>query len=161
MTEDSVESLLLALASTNRHERAFAAIKLGEKGVESALPKLRALVDEDDDIVAMAGMYACRQLGEDRTSIKRFISALRSGEEEIVQQAVHTICRLGTFMVPKLKSLLHEPPETAMLALELLGEIGGDEARQAVFELRTDDERVRGLAEELLEDWDDDNEDEF
>lgn len=155
MSSTSVPGLIRSLVSADRHERAQASILLGKQGVTSALGELRVLVDDDDPIVALAGMFACWKLGEDRLSMDRLLSAFKSGDEELVQQAVCTVYAIGVPLIPRLTPLLNQSPEDAMLALKLLDEIGGPEALQAIQAVRSADKEVSALVEEILGDWDD------
>jgi hypothetical protein len=112
-------------------------------------------VDDDDPLVALAGMFACWKLGEERLSMDRLLSAFKSDDEELVQQAVHTVCAIGGPLIPRLTPLLSRSPEDAMLALKLLEEIGGPEALQAIQAVQPADKEMSALVEEILEDWDD------
>ena len=146
-----------SLSSSNRYQRAEAAIKIADNEAAGALPELRELANDSDDMVALTAMYACWKLGEDTISIDRFIKALNSGDEELVQQAVHTICTIGEPMVPKLAPLLQGSQATALLALRLLDDINGPEAMRTVRSMQNPDPAVAMLAREILEEYDDDS----
>lgn len=155
MSSESVPALIRSLGSADRHERAQAAILLGKRQATSALGELRALVEDEDPIVALAGMFACWKLGEDRISMDRLLSAFKSGDEALVQQAVQTICAIGVPLIPRLTPLLSQSTENAMLALKLLEEIGGAEALHAIQAVQPADKEMSELVEEILEDWED------
>ncbi len=148
-------TLMQSLASNNRYQRATAAIELGKRRIRQALPELRRLTTDSDDIVAIAAMYACWELGEDLISIERIVAALESDSEEDVQQAVETVGAIGEPFVAKLAPLLMQSPDRARLALKLLDEIGGPEARRLVQFMRSDDPDVAALVREILDDWED------
>jgi len=150
-----VRALIRSLGSKDRHERAQAAIQLGEQRATSALGSLRDLVDDDAPIVAVAAMFACWKLGEDRISTERLLSAFKSDDEALVQQAVQTVSAIVPPLIPRLTPLFSQSSADAMLALKLLEEVGGSEALQVIQAVRPKDEGVRKLVEEILEDWDD------
>lgn len=154
MTARSTAELITLLDSDNRHARAVAAIELAQHNIIGALPKLRTLVDDEDNIVALSGMYACWMLGEDRVSIERMIHALDSEDEESVQLAVQIVTEMGDFLVPKLETKLNDSPKVTIQVLNMLDEISSPSALAVVKSVKTDDPQVIQLIEEILEDWD-------
>ncbi len=151
---DSTAELFDLLESDNRHARAVAAIQLGQSGVTKALPQIRPLVSDSDDIIAFAAMYACWLLGEDRISIDRLVMALDSEDEEVIQQVAQTITAIGDFLVPKLEALIKQSPKMAIHSLNLLEEIGGPTALTAIKSVESNDQEVTELINEIVEDWD-------
>ncbi len=156
MCAESTAELLELLESENRHARAVAAIKLGQGKVAEALPRLRKLADDKDDIIALAGMYACWKLGEDRVSIERVITAVSSEDEEVVQQAVQTVTAFGDFLIPKLVPLINQSPELTTDIVNLLELVGGPGALDVIKSINTDDPEVVELINEIIHDWDHD-----
>ena len=154
MTTDSTAELITLLGSDNRHARAVAAIELGKQKVADVLPRLREMVDDKDDVVAFAGMYACWLLGEDRVSIERMVSALDSEDEEVIQQVVQTVTEMGDFLIPKLEKIISQSTWRTIQVLNLLEEIGGPSALAAVKAVKTDKPAVIKLINEIVEDWD-------
>ena len=147
------QNLVSSLESKDINERAVAAIELGKCGYIEALPKLRAIAVEDEDITALAGMYACWRLGEDNVSIKRIISMLDSSDEALVQQAVHTASAIGQDLVPKVKQFLDEGNKPNNSVLHLLEEIGGDEALHLIRSVDRSDPQLAQEIDDILLDW--------
>ena len=154
MTDNSRAELIELLDSNNAHARAVAAIQLGQQNVRQALPKLLEFINDKDDIVALAGMYACWLLGEDKVSIERIIKALDSENEEVIQQVIQTVTAMGDILIPKLEPLINQSPGVTINALNLLEEIGGPSALAVIKTVKTTDPEVAELVEEILEDWD-------
>lgn len=143
------------LDSPNRHEQAEAAIVLADANDTSVLGKMRELAKSEDDLVALAGMYACLTLGAEVFSAERFGAALISDDEELVQLAVHMACGIGSPMVARLTPLLYRSPELTIAVLELLGDIGGAEALDAIRSIDSQDRHITELVRELLLDLSD------
>lgn len=151
---DSIAQLITLLDSSDRHARAVAAIELGKLKVADVLPRLRAMVDDEDDIVAFAGMYACWLLGEDRVSMERMVSALDSEDEEVVQMVAQIVTEMGEFLIPKLDTTITQSPGLTIHALNLLEEIGGPSALAVIKAVKSDDPEVIELINEIVDDWD-------
>jgi hypothetical protein len=158
VSERTIASLIRSLESSDRHRCAEAAIRLGDGKAAAALPRLRELSEADDDVIALAAMYACWKLGDDRIRVTRVIDALASGDEERVQMAVHTACEIGQPMIAKLAPVLLESPERAKIALALLDDIHAPAARRVINELETVDPELAATQEKVLQLWDSDAE---
>ena len=154
VTTSSIAELISLLDSDNRHARAVAAIELGKQKIADVLPRLRELVNDNDDIVAFAGMYACWMLGEDKVSIERMVSGLDAEDEEVIQLTVQIVTEMGDFLVPKLKSLIDQSPRLTIQVLNLLEEIGGPSALAVVKAVKADEPEIIELINEILKDWD-------
>lgn len=148
-----------ALESTNPDECATAAVELGAAGATSALPKLRLLTTHASDIVAIAAMYACWQLGEDRIDIDRLVTALGSDSEEVVQETIQAVSGIGAALVDRLAPILSESPAKAALALRALDEIHAPAAKDAIRALGTKDRDLSDLRRDVLDDWEDEDSD--
>ena len=148
------DTLRRALTSANRHEQARAAIQLGYGGDRESINQLRDLATNADDLVAIAAMFGCWQLGIDAVSIKRMVAALSSSDEELVQESVFALCEMGEAIVPKLTALLEEYSPYADNILRVLADIGGDRAFNAIKHFQTDDTNLLRIIDDLLDDWD-------
>ncbi len=154
MADSSIAQLTRALVDGNRHERAVAAIHLGELGASEALERLTALVSDPDPIVSIAAIYACWRLGVEDVDLLPIIYAVSSGAEELVQQAAQTIEAIGNDLLPTLLMLVQEGGEPALLALDLMLEVGTAQAREAVEQLPSINPAVSQRAAAVLADWD-------
>ncbi len=152
-----VRRLLKALDKGDRHDRAEAAVELGQLGVQKARPALEAMLDDSDDLVAVAAIYATWVLGGEEVPIERAAASLASADEEVVQAAVQALCEIGDGAVPGLLALLGSSSPYSRQILHILGDIGGEQAR-AVLERfsRSGDQDLAEAAGEALEDWEDD-----
>ncbi|MGJ8696035.1 MAG: hypothetical protein ACSHYF_06940 [Verrucomicrobiaceae bacterium] len=159
MNSELVAGLRGMLRSTNRHERAEAAIGLGQAGVEDILPELEELIKEDDGVVSVAGMYATWLIAGRGVEVRRMIDFVLSGEEEVIQMVVEVVSSIGEPLVEELGRCLEGAEEEVMVALELLDEAGGNKARQVVEEFAGKSPEAVGLREKLLAEWDGGNND--
>jgi len=155
MIDEALASLIRALDSTDANERAQSAVRLGELQARTALPKLRALTENKDDIVALAAMYSCWLLSEDRINTTRVIDALASDDESLVQEAINVICQIGHPMVDKLRTALSSAVTNASTVLSALDDLHDPAARAIIEEFHTDDPALLALKREILDDWDD------
>lgn len=131
------EHLLLALSSESPAVCAAAARALGESGEGRAVEPLRELVRAGEPGVAVAAMEGLRALF-DPTLGDLLVEALGHADEEVVKQALLAIHeaggeRAGTRLAV---ALSHPAWDVRRLAAELLGDVGGDEARRALEERR-------------------------
>lgn len=145
------------LSSKDRYRRANAAIQLGQLGDRQSVDQLRELTDDTDQMVAIAAMYGCWQLGVDVVAIDRMVAALSSGDEELVQESVFALCQMGEAVVPKLAQLLIEQPAHAGNILRVLADIGGEVSRKTIRDFETGDPDLVDTIQELLDDWDDED----
>ena len=137
------EHLLLALGSESPAVRAAAARALGEAGEGRAVEPLRELVRTGAPGVAVAAMEALRALS-DPTLGDLLVEALGHADEEVVKQALLAIHeaagpRAGGRIA---LGLSHAAWDVRRLAAELLGEVGGADARAALearYEIEGDD----------------------
>jgi hypothetical protein len=141
------------LRSKNRHERAEAAIALGQSGVIELLPEVEELIKEEEGVVAVAGMYASWQLAGRGIDVKRLIDIVLGGEEEEVQMVVQVVSSIGEPLVEEMSHCLGGAEAEAMIALELLDEIGGTKARRVVEEFPAVSPEAMRLKEKLLAEW--------
>ncbi|MCZ6617790.1 MAG: HEAT repeat domain-containing protein [Gammaproteobacteria bacterium] len=148
--------LRAALGSSDRHQRAYAAIQLGRHQDQHSIDQLRTLTREPDELVAIAAMYGCWQLGVDAIAIDRMVAALSSDDEELVQESVFALCEIGEAVVPKLTEFLETQAASPISVLCVLADIGGGAAFDVISSFKSDDPDVRSTIQELLEDWDDD-----
>ncbi len=122
---ENLSELRAELHGRDRHRRATAAIQLGQLGDRQSIDQLLNLSNDPDDLVAVAAMYACWQLGIDAVAIDRMVAALASSDEELVQESVFALCDMGESIVPKLTNLLGEQKQFANSILRVLAYIGG------------------------------------
>lgn len=149
-----IAALREALHSKDRQQRAEAAVTLGSTGDQAALADLQALLEDDDNLVATSATYGYWLLDGGPVSIGRAVHSLTSTDEDEVQTAVQALGAMGDAVVPQLTAeLASEPPEAAEI-LRILGDIGGDEALQAVSAAsqsgRAD---IVQSAREVLDEW--------
>lgn len=148
-----VRRLLESLEEGDRHDRAEAAAELGQRGVQEARPALEALLDDPDDLVAVAAIYATWSLGGEEVPVARAAASLASADEEVMQAAVHALCEMGDAAVPGLLALLESSSPYSKQILRVLGDIGGDEARRELERFsRSADPDLAEAATEALED---------
>lgn len=155
---EPLPKLRAALRSRDRHRRAYAAIQLGQHGDRRSIESLRDLTSDTDDLVAVAAMFGCWQLGIDAVAIDRIVAALSSNDEELVQESVFALCEMGPSIVPKLAGLLEQQPEFANSILRVLADIGGDAAFATITNYQTKDSELMNTIQDLLDDWDDEDE---
>lgn len=120
------------LDSEDRHERAWAAVALGQIGDAEALSKLESLAEGADDLVAVAASYAASLVGEAPRGVSRMAAALASEDEETVQLAVHALSDLGGVVVPALERELAAAPRAKLEIVRLLSEMDLDAAQHAL-----------------------------
>lgn len=155
--DPSVEPILESLRSDNRHERAVAAVELGRRGAGEALPELEVLLDDPDDLVAVAAMFATWLLGSEEVRVDRAAASLASEDEEEVQAAVHALCEMGESALPGLIGLLEADSPHAPQILRILGDIGGHRARASVERAaESSDPDIAERARNVLDDWEED-----
>lgn len=158
--DEQKPQLRAELQSPDRHRRAYAAIQLGKLGDRQSIDELRHLSEDADDLVAIAAMYGSWKLGVDAVAIERMVAALESSEEELVQESVFALGDMGTAIVPKLTRLLEEQSQHADSILRILADIGGQASFDTISRYQTDDPELTQTIQELLDDWDDEDEDE-
>ena len=153
--EPEVLRLREELGSTDRYLRAQAAIELGQRRDVASLPEVARLLNDPDDLVAVAALYGCVRLGADDVSVERAAESLGSSDEEVMQAAVQALCALGEAAVPKLSALLDEMPSYAVEIVHVLEDIGGEAALAVVRQVaaRPDPPGVAQAAREVLESW--------
>ncbi len=148
-----VRGLLEALEKGDRHERAAAAVELGQRGVEEAGPALEAMLDDTDDLVAITALFGAWNLGREDVPVERAAAGLASPDEEIMQTAVHVICEMGEGAVPGLLALLQSSSPHSQQIVRILGDVGGAQAREELERLsRSDDPELAATASSALED---------
>ena len=152
-SKQQIATLRRALFSDNRHERAQAAIQLGQNQDRDSVARLRDLASDPDDLVAIAAMFGAWQLDVDVVTIERMVAALSSDDEELVQESVFALCEMGEAMVPRLTALLDAHTADANAILRVLADIGGDKAFAAISILKSDNPDIASTIEELLDDW--------
>lgn len=152
-----VELLLKSLRSDSRHARAVAAVELGRRGAREALPELEVLLDDPDDLVAVAAMFANWLLGAEDVPLDRAAASLASDDEEEVQAAVHALCEMGESALPRLVGLLQARSPHAPQILRVLGDIGGHRARASVERAaESSDPDIAERARIVLDEWEED-----
>ena len=147
------------LRSKNRHERAEAAIALGQSGVSELLPEVEELIKEKNGVVSVAGMYASWLLAGRGIDVKRLIDIVLDGEEEEVQMVVQIVSSIGEPLVDEMSHCLGGSEAEATIALKLLDEIGGTKARKVVEGFQAVSPEATRLKEKLLAEWDEGNND--
>ncbi len=152
MTGKPGPRLLKTLEEGDRHDRAEAAVELGRQGVEEALPALEALLDNADDLVAVAAGFGAWSLGRDDVPIERAAAALASPDEEVMQAAVHVLCEMGDGAVPGLLALLDSGSPYSERIVRILGDIGGAGLEALERLSRSGDPELAAAANEALED---------
>ena len=152
-SKQQIATLRRALFSDNRHERAQAAIQLGQNQDRDSVARLRDLASDPDDLVAIAAMFGAWQLDADVVNIERMVAALSSDDEELVQESVFALCEMGEAMVPRLTALLDAHTADANAILRVLADIGGDKAFAAISGFKSDNPDIASTIEELLDDW--------
>ena len=154
--EDDGTRLRPSLRDGDRHERAEAAVALGNAGDSDALDELKALTGDADDLVAVSALFACWQLGSRPVVLHRAAAALASADEDTVQAAVQALCAMGEEIVPGLVSLLQAGSPHASEILRILGDIGGDDARETVQRAAAStDPSLAEIARNVLDEWED------
>ena len=151
-----ITALREALHSKDRHQRAEAAVTLGSTGDQAVLADLQALLDDDDNLVATSATYGYWLLDGGPVNIDRAVHSLASTDEDEVQTAVQALGAMGDAVLPQLTAqLASDPPEAAEI-LQILGDIGGDEALQAVNAARHSDRPdIADSARDVLDEWED------
>lgn len=153
----NIAGMRRALHSANRHERAQAAIELGNEGDRDALDDLRSMANDPDDIVAVSAIFGCWQLGDTTLPLDRAVASLASADEEKVQMAVQALCTMGAAVVPKLVKLLEAGSPFAPSIVRILGDIGGPKSRKALERItHSGDPPLADAAHAVLADWSDD-----
>jgi len=154
--EVEIARLRKSLSSENRHERAQAVLEAGQCNTETMLMELSQVLNDPDDLVAIAAMTACWWLGEKQTPIDRAVNALATQDEEVVMAAVHALGEMGETQVPKLVELLDRNSSTAHQIVQILGDIGGDSSLLAVRKAaNSPDIDLAAAARRVLEEWED------
>jgi HEAT repeat protein len=150
--------LRTALATGDRHDRAMAAIALGQHGVSphglrEARLELEKLLEEEDDLVAVAALYALWKLGGEGLAFDRLARGLASPDEETVQASVEASSRMGAAVVPELVALVDAGSPHSVQILRALGDIGGPRACAALERFRhSTDADLAAAAAAALED---------
>ena len=146
-----------AIQNADRHERAQAAVELGNQGDRDSLDDLRAMANDPDDVVAVSAIFGCWQLGDTTLPVERVVASLASADEEEVQLAVQALCNMSTAVVPKLVKLLDVGSPYALSIVRILGDIGGRASRNALERTtHSDDPSLADAARKVLADWSDD-----
>ena len=127
-----VARLRRSLNSEDRHERAWAAVGLGQAGDVEALVELESLAEDADDLVAVAASFAASRVGKTPRGVPRMAAALASEDEETMQLAVHALCELGGGVVDALESELAAGSPAKLEIVRVLSEMEGDAARRAL-----------------------------
>jgi HEAT repeat protein len=155
--DPDIVRLRRALHSANRHERAQAAVELGNQGDRVSLDELRGMANDPDGIIAVSAIFGCWQLGDTTLPVDRAAASLASADEEEVQLAVQALCAMGAAVVPGLMKLLDAGSPHALFIVRILGDIGGPESRKAVERItRSGDPSLADAARAVLADWSDD-----
>ncbi len=154
--EDARVRLRPSLRHGDRHERAEAAVNLGYAGDPDALDELKAMAGDPDDLVAVSALFGCWQLGARDVALDRAAAALASADEDTVQAAVQALCEMGEEVVPSLVSLLEAGSPYTPEILRILGDIGGDRAREIVQRAAdSTDPSLAEIAAGVLDEWED------
>jgi HEAT repeat protein len=155
--DEQIPGLRRALASKDRHERAQAAVEAGYSDAVELRDELRAQTQDADDLVAVAGIFACWQLGKQidtEARLDRVVSALSSGEAETVMLAASALGEFGEDTLGPLTKLLEAGSPHAVPILRVLGDIGGPQSLQAVQQAaQSADADVAAAAREVLDEW--------
>ena len=155
MNSSSSNELIKLLNSDNRHARAVAAIQLGQQNNKDVLPTVCDFVNDEDDMVAIAGMYACWRLGEDKISIERMIHALNSDDEDTIQLLIQVVSDMGDSLIPKFDLIENPPTQHIIHMLILLEEIGSESALSLIKSIKSDDPEVLTLIKNIVNNWED------
>lgn len=128
-----LDQLRLALSATFEPVVAAAARALGTVGDRGSATRLRELVSEGRPGVAVAAMEALRLL-DDAALDDLLVEALGAADEELVKEALRAIARReGPRRAARVAlALEHAAWDVRQLAATLLGEIGNDEAAEAL-----------------------------
>ena len=133
----------------------------GRRRIESAVPALMKAADDPDEQVRVAAIKALGttiSLRDLSTLINRAIDPKTSPEQAAAQDALAAACIRMTDRELCAKRLVDSLPEAPLRAkcflLDLLGELGGDEALKAVAAgAREPNEEIQDTATRVLGEW--------
>ena len=147
---------LAALSSTDRYQRVEAILTLGSSGDPAALPYLQPLLEDPDGLVSTSALYASWLLSGELPSLEPALAALASDDEEQQQTAVQVLGQIGDALLPELKARLSAQSPYSTQILRLLGDIGGQQARQLVNDARqSDNPGITESAQLVIDEWED------
>jgi HEAT repeat protein len=123
-TREANTPLRTALESPFPPIRAEAALALGRRDAEMAIPEIRALLDDDEPVVVAAALDALVWLGDSDVAGAAEM-ALRQSDDEVFQAGLRAARSLSTDDAERLlgKGLQHPGWHVRMLAIKLLLEL--------------------------------------
>ncbi len=154
--EPERRQLIDALESDDVHQQAAAAVRLGQLRVTEALDMLQPLCNSREPAVALAAMFACWEMGEDRIDAERLATALAARSETTQQFAAHFVTAVGARLVARLTPMLEGAGDRASAILCALDDIHTREARQAVVQAQLREPELDLQRQEILKDWGED-----
>lgn len=151
--DESVVPVLIAETGKIEDEklRAGFMVILGRTGDKRASPILMEALGEDSEAVVGAAAYALGKLGEEK-AVDLLIPLLSHGNEYVRKAAVQALGEIGEPAVAVLSREMNRLPLNAKyLTTNILGEIGGKQATNALLQaLKDDNEYIRLSAAESL-----------
>ena len=143
-----------ALAGKDRYQRIEAVLALGSSGEAAALPHLQPLLTDPDGLVSTSALFASWQLSGELPPLEPALAALASSDEEQVQTAVQVLTRIGDALLPELQSRLAAQSPYSTEILQLLGDIGGQQALQLLHQAaQSDHADIAAVARGVIDDW--------
>lgn len=134
-TKEANAPLRTALDSPFPPIRAEAALALGRRDAGNAVPRIRALLEDEEPVVVAAALDALAWLG-DNTVAQAVESALSQDDDEVFQAGLRAARTLPKADAERLlpKGLNHPGWHVRMLAIRLLLELGTPTSRKLLTE---------------------------
>lgn len=155
--DPAVAELLRSLDSTDANERASAAVALGTHADTDALPALRARCADENAMVALAAMYACWRMGEQRIDTEGLLAVLASTDESTRQFGAELVTAIGNPVVEHLVPGFSRSMPEAEGALRALDDIHTRRARLAIEDGELPAPALSQLRASILDDWEEDD----
>jgi HEAT repeat protein len=153
VSDETIESLILALNDSDDGVRRDAAEALGKISSDKAVePLIEALKDLGDDDVRMSAVEALGKIGSDKV-IEPLIQSLKDSDDFVRMSAVEALGMIGSDKViePLIQSLKDLDDFVLRIAVEALGKIGNDKAVEPLIQTFKDkDPYVRWRVLEAL-----------
>jgi HEAT repeat protein len=127
--------LRTALDSPFAPIRAEAALALGRRNANVAVPRIRELLDDDEPVVVAAALDALAWLG-DETVADAVEHALSNTDDEVFQAGLRAACTLPEREAVRFvgRGLEHPAWNVRMLAIKLLLDLDTDETRRLLMD---------------------------
>jgi HEAT repeat protein len=153
VSDETIESLILALNDSDDGVRRDAAEALGKISSDKAVePLIEALKDLGDDDVRMSAVEALGKIVRDN-AVEPLIEALKDLDNYLRMRAVEALGKIGSDKViePLIQSLKDSDDFVRMSAVEALGMIGSDKVIEPLIQSLKDlDDFVLRIAVEAL-----------